>query len=50
MFLQENKIHAKISKLTNIKMSHISTVLRELADKELLRCLNPQKDKEDYIK
>jgi len=37
------KTPSKISKSTNIKMSHISTVLRELNDKELIVCLNPQK-------
>jgi predicted transcriptional regulator len=34
---------SKISKSTNIKMSHISTVLKELTDKNLIKCLNPQK-------
>lgn len=37
------KTPSKISKSTNIKMSHISTVLKELKDKDLIKCLNPQK-------
>lgn len=37
------KTPSKISNSTKIKMSHISTVLKELKDKELIECLNPQK-------
>lgn len=34
---------SKISKSTNIKMGDISTFLKELNDKNLKTCFNPQK-------
>lgn len=37
------KTPSKLSKSTNIKMSHISTTLKELKDMELIKCLNPNK-------
>ncbi|MBZ9570589.1 transcriptional regulator [Methanobrevibacter sp. TMH8] len=37
------KTPSKLSKSTEIKMSHISTVLKELKDKKLIECLNPKK-------
>ncbi|WP_225370460.1 hypothetical protein [Methanobrevibacter arboriphilus] len=45
MFALMDKLRtpSKISKSTNIKMSHISTILKELSDKNLIKCLNPQK-------
>ncbi len=41
--MEKIKTPSKLSKSTGIKMSHISTVLKELKDKNLIECLNPNK-------
>ena len=40
--INEPKTPIQISKLTNLRINHVSNVLINLLDKELIICLNPQ--------
>ena len=48
--MEENKTPTKIAQDTDIKVNHISKVLKELKEKNLVICINEEKRKNRIYK